>query len=214
MAKKFRLTKRNVSLLVSLVVAVATLGQQMGWWGSAGVAPPSDSASTSQSESISYRVDSVVDGDTIRIVADGANGGYKTASGTETVRLIGVDTPETRAPNKPVQCFGREASAYLKQLLIDPAGVGTVVKLAADPQNDDRDRYRRLLRYVYLADGRLVQAELLKSGHAFAYTTYPFGQSDAFVSMQLEAQTSKRGLWAVCKPIVSGSGSYTSNPAE
>jgi endonuclease YncB( thermonuclease family) len=89
----------------------------------------------------------VVDGDTIDVqVAVGH---------TERLRLIGIDTPETVDPRKPVQCFGREASAHAHELLD-----GQTVTLDGDPTQDTRDRYVRLAVYVWLADGSLVEVEL------------------------------------------------------
>jgi hypothetical protein len=81
----------------------------------------------------------VVDGDTIKVSVDGA---------VETIRLIGIDTPETKDPRKPVQCFRWEASAKAEELL-----AGRRVRLEADDTQDDRDKYGRLLRYVWRDDG-------------------------------------------------------------
>jgi len=85
-----------------------------------------------------------VDGDTIVVKISGRE---------ETVRFIGADTPETHDPRKPVQCFGQAAAEHTKSLL-----GGKSVRLAADPQDSNRDKYGRLLRYVYLPDGTLVNA--------------------------------------------------------
>src|SRR5512139_3444458 len=86
----------------------------------------------------------VVDGDTIKV---------KIGRVTETVRLIGVDTPETVHPNRPVEYFGREASTFTKR-----KAQGKRVWLEDDPECTNRDRYGRLLRYVYLPDGTLLNA--------------------------------------------------------
>ena len=145
-----------------------------------------------------YRVVSVSDGDTFRVEIDGRR---------QTVRLIGVDTPEISRPNTPVQCYARQASAFTKDLL-----TSSFVHLATDSQTDDRDRYGRLLRYVYLTDGRLVQHELLKGGYAFAYTRFPFTRAEEFVRLQLEAQTARQGLWRDCKPAVGANGVYSTGP--
>ena len=126
-------------------------------------------------------VDRVVDGDTL-VAAD------------ERVRLIGVDTPESVDPRRAVQCFGREASAYLSSLLPP----GTPVRLVADVEQ--RDRYDRLLAYVYrLPDGLFVNAELLRSGHAQVLTVPPnVAHSDRFVALAAEARRTGRGLWTAC----------------
>jgi len=147
-----------------------------------------------------YRVASVSDGDTIRVEIDGKK---------QTLRFIGVDTPEVSAPNKPVQCYARQASAFTKSLLN-----GSTVYLESDERTDDKDRYGRILRYVYMTDGRLVQAELLRNGYAFAYTRFPFSRSEEFVALQLEAQAGRQGLWRDCKPSVSANGAYSTQPAD
>lgn len=131
-----------------------------------------------------WHVEHVVDGDTINVTL----GDKK-----ETVRFIGIDTPETHDPRKPVQCFGEAAAAHSKALL-----EGKNVRLEPDPTNSDRDKYRRLLRYVYLPDGTLVNARLIADGYAFAYTIFPFTRLDEFRGLESEARTANRGLWAGC----------------
>jgi len=123
-----------------------------------------------------YKVIRVIDGDTLLLL----NG--------EKVRLIGVDTPETKHPQQPVQYFGIEAYKFTKQM-----AEGKVVKLEYDWQR--RDRYRRLLAYVYLMDGTFLNAEIIKQGYGFAYTRYPFKYMGEFRLYQREAREKKRGLW-------------------
>jgi len=127
-------------------------------------------------------VERVIDGDTIVV------------SGGERVRLIGIDTPETVKPGSPVECFGREASRRLDELL--PAG--TDVLLVADV--DARDRYDRTLSYVYREhDGLFVNASLVGDGYAYAYTVPPnVAHAEEFADLQGEAQASDRGLWSAC----------------
>jgi micrococcal nuclease len=132
-----------------------------------------------------YKVTYVDDGDTIKVA---------TPTGEETVRFIGADTPEVKDPRKPVQCFGEAASAHTKSLL----GHGESVRLAPDPDDTDRDKYGRLLRYVYLADGTLLNAELIRDGWAFAYVVFPFTKLDEFRNLEADARTHNRGLWAGC----------------
>lgn len=127
----------------------------------------------------------VSDGDTITV---------RLATGQEeTVRMLGVDTPETKDPRKPVQCFGEAASRHTKDRLS-----GQSVRLEPDPTNTDRDKYQRLLRYVYLSDGTLYNAELIRDGYAFAYTIFPLIKSDEFRELEREARVQNRGLWAGC----------------
>ncbi|HVQ44853.1 MAG TPA: thermonuclease family protein [Candidatus Saccharimonadia bacterium] len=126
----------------------------------------------------------VVDGDTMDIEL----GGHK-----DTVRFLGIDTPETHDPRKPVQCFGQAAAAHTKALLEDKN-----VRLEPDPTNSNRDKYHRLLRYVYLPDGTLVNAEIIRDGYAFAYTVFPLVRLDEFRALETEARSANRGLWAGC----------------
>ena len=101
-----------------------------------------------------YRVVKFDDGDTITVDMNGT---------VETVRFIGVDTPETHHPDRPIECYGREASDYTKRLI-----GGQKVRLQADPLDTNRDRYGRLLRYVYLPDNTLVEQKLIAEGYGFA----------------------------------------------
>jgi micrococcal nuclease len=123
-----------------------------------------------------YRVERVIDGDTIKL------------SSGERVRYIGIDTPETKHPKKPVQYFGKEAYEANKKLV-----EGKKVRLEFDVQK--RDRYGRLLAYVYV-DDVFVNAWLVKNGFAYSYTYPPnIKYQELFVKLQKEARENKRGLW-------------------
>ena len=130
----------------------------------------------------------VVDGDTIEI------------SGGESVRLIGIDTPETKDPNRPVGCFGQEASRFTATLLPP----GTPVRLVGDVEQ--RDRYDRLLAYVYRrADGLLVNAELLRRGYAQLLTIPPnVAHTDEFAAIARQAREGSQGLWGACTILPDG----------
>ena len=129
-----------------------------------------------------YPVAYVSDGDTFAVTMDGRE---------EKVRLIGVDTPETVKPNSPTECYGKAASDFTKHTLN-----GQTVRLEADPINQNRDRYNRLLRYAYLPDGSLFNATLISQGYAFAYLSFPFTKSEEFRLLQVEARKNSVGLWA------------------
>lgn len=130
-----------------------------------------------------YPVAKVVDGDTIKV---------EIAQKTETIRMIGVDTPETVDPRKPVQCFGREAASKAKELM-----QGQAVRLEADPTQHNKDKYSRLLRYVYLKDGTLVNKKLIEEGYGFEYTyEVPYKYQLEFKAAEKAARENKRGLWA------------------
>lgn len=131
-----------------------------------------------------YQVSEVSDGDTISVDIAGKK---------ETIRLVGIDTPETRDPRTTVQCFGIAASSKTKELLN-----GSLVRLEADPESDDRDRYGRLLRYVYLEDGTFINQLLVQEGYAFAYTLFPNSKLEDFRRWEAEAKQNGRGLWSGC----------------
>jgi micrococcal nuclease len=131
------------------------------------------------------RVIYVVDGDTIKVSLQARPKGL---AERETIRLIGVDTPETVDPRRPVQAFGREASAYTKHRLLNRD-----VLLAFDW--DLRDKYDRLLAYVWLPREGCFNAELVREGYGHAYLSFAFQFSDEFRGLEREAKTGRRGLW-------------------
>ena len=123
----------------------------------------------------SARVERVVDGDTVRL------------AGLGSVRLIGVDTPEVHGR---VECFGPEADAFARSLL----GRGTPVRYRAG--RDRRDRYGRLLAYVWLADGRLFNRMLLEGGYATTLTIAPNDQlAGRFRGAEAAARRARAGMW-------------------
>lgn len=127
----------------------------------------------------------VVDGDTIIL---------RLQNKTETVRLLGIDTPETVHPTKPVECFGPEASAFTK----DTLKIGSTVKLVRDVE--PRDRFQRLLVYLYLTDGTLFNQLLIDRGFARTLSIEP---NTAFASQFADHESSARdrriGLWQSCE---------------
>jgi micrococcal nuclease len=142
---------------------------------------PNPSPSLSQAEF--YKVIKIVDGDTFDVSVSGRS---------ERVRLIGVDTPELVDPRKPVQCFGREASNKTKEIL-----TGKKVKLESDPTQGDKDKYGRLLRYVFLEDGTNFNKLLISEGFAHEYTyNLPYKYRDEFLAAEKFARENKLGLWA------------------
>lgn len=125
----------------------------------------------------------VVDGDTIRVARDGR---------PDTVRLLGVDTPETVAPGRPVECFGPEAAAFTRRSL-----VGRTVRLEFDVET--RDPYGRLLAFV-VVDGRRFNDELLRRGLATLLVIPPNGRHGrALLDAEFEARRAHRGLWSACR---------------
>lgn len=126
----------------------------------------------------------VVDGDTLVLAPN------------EKVRLIGVDTPETVHPKKAVQCFGKDAKAFARSLLENQT-----VRLVFDERytkQKHKDKFGRTLAYIYLADGRMVNAELIRQGYAHAYTRFPFRYLAEFRDLERGARQTGTGLWSYC----------------
>jgi endonuclease YncB( thermonuclease family) len=188
MSKK--ISARSVWGVVNLVVLI-TLGSIIAYRQHAApaIAPnaifptadvPSE-AKLGNATSTSATVARGIDGDTIELETG------------QKVRYIGIDTPETVDPRKTVQCFGKEASAFNKQLV-----EGQTVQLVKDVS--DTDRYHRLLRYVYLQDGTFVNLKLVQEGYANVDTFPPDVKfADIFKEAAAQAKLAKKGLWAKCK---------------
>lgn len=142
------------------------------------------------------KVVDIVDGDTIVVEINGKE---------EMVRFLGVDTPETKDPRKSVQCFGRAASAYTKLKLS-----GKAVRLMSDPLEQDRDKYGRLLRYIYLSDGTNLNEMLVAHGFAFAYERFPTTRMEQLKLWEKDARDHHRGLWGTCTVTIKNGGKQKS----
>jgi micrococcal nuclease len=135
-----------------------------------------------------YHVMKVIDGDTIDVSPTGK------VADIERIRLIGINTPETVDPRKAVQCFGYEASDETKKMLTDKN-----IFLRSDPTQTDRDKYGRLLRYVFIDETTNYNQFLVQEGFAHEYTyKYPYQYQSEFKKAQAYAQENKKGLWAEC----------------
>lgn len=128
------------------------------------------------------KVARVFDGDTIEVSLNNKK---------ETVRLIGIDAPETVDPRKTIQCFGKEASEKAKEMLD-----GKIITLESDPTQADRDKYGRFLRYVFLG-GMNFNRLMISEGFAreYAYQNNPYKYIKEFKNAQKTAREEKRGLW-------------------
>ena len=184
-----RKQRRLVSLLVLVITFVVWFGQSQGWFGKV-----AKQAEVSQPGL--YTISHFVDGDTISVNMNGK---------IETIRFIGIDTPETHKPNTPVQCYGPAAAAETKTLITN---AGSKVRLGSDPDSTNRDRYDRLLRYVYLPDGTLVNEFLVQNGYAFYYPYFPFTKSEQFKKAEQAAIAANKGLWRNCHPSPTDQGGY------
>ncbi len=119
----------------------------------------------------------VIDGDTV--VLDGG----------ERVRLIGVDTPESVDPRRPVERFGKEAAAFTRRLAEGK-------RVGLEYGDETLDVYGRTLAYIYLPDGTLLNEEIIRQGYGFAYTRFPHRRMEEFVKLERDAREHERGLWA------------------
>lgn len=140
--------------------------------------------STPSLEKTLYKVTKVIDGDTIEVNINGRK---------EILRLIGIDTPETVDPRKPVQCFGKEASDKARAILS-----AKNVTLEADPTQGERDKYNRLLRYIFLEDGTSFNKYMISEGYAneYTYQSNPYKYQTEYKQAERGARGKKRGLWA------------------
>lgn len=206
--------EKRLWLFLSVILVAASLVGYAGWrWGdkpSVGLSwlwaqgqaidehaqpvssevPTSSQASsavttTAVGKTANASVEKVVDGDTIEAKLDSEDKIYK-------IRFLGINTPETVDPRRPVECFGKEASNKMKELL-----TGKRIRLEADPQADERDKYGRLLRNVFLEDGTDVNAYMVREGYAYAYLSFPLDakRKKELKKLQEDAKMAQRGLW-------------------
>ncbi len=142
----------------------------------------------------SYLVKKVNDGDTFEIEINGK---------TEKVRMLGIDTPEkfesdkfdrdnerTGRDKETIKKLGTLASDFTARLI-----GGKKVILQTDPKSDEKDKYGRLLRYVYLEDGTFVNLKIIEEGYANAYRKFKLTRQDEFIRAEKEARENKKGLW-------------------
>lgn len=181
--------KHGYSTAVLLAVAVVSLVQYEGWFGSAARGVLTNQPGL-------YPISHYVDGDTIVVDMNGT---------PETIRFIGIDTPETHKPNTPVQCYGPAAAAHTQNVI---KAAGGKVRLVSDSLSTNRDRYNRLLRYVYLPDGTDLNEVNVQQGYAFYYPYFPFTKKARFAADEKSAQAAHKGLWGACTPTPSDDGGY------
>jgi micrococcal nuclease len=161
--------------------------------------PTTASTAPAQPAGDMVSVTRIIDGDTLEV------------SG-ETVRLIGIDTPETKHPNRSVECFGAQATEHATALM----GPGTNIRLVYDVERTDR--YGRTLAYIYrAADGLFVNLEMVRDGFAVT-ATYPpnVAHAEEFLAAEREARSNNRGLWDACGGVdtpAASSGSPSQAPA-
>lgn len=180
------MSSKKIRLLVSFVVFFVFLGLQVfkQYYPQKNVLSVSDT--TNHEVPNIYKVTKVIDGDTFSVSSNNK---------TLKVRVIGINTPETVDPRRKVECFGREVSDQAKRLLS-----GQQVRFESDLTQDDKDKYGRLLRYVFLPNNTDYGMEMIKQGYAYEYTydtSYKYQKK--YKTAQSEAERTGVGLWADTK---------------
>lgn len=175
-----RKLKRTLVSVIVLVIAAAAAWVYAEFKGGG---KPSDEVPSSAEGP--YKVARIVDGDTLKI---------EDSSDETTVRLIGVDTPETKHPSKGVECWGPEATELMEDL-----AEGEKVFLESDDTQESVDRYDRRLAYVWKSDGTLLNLEMIAQGAGREYTyDKPYEYVDTFKSAESDARENNLGLWEKC----------------
>jgi len=172
--------RRTILLAACLAVVVALmLADRLGFFGRA----PQDDPTKYDGKT--FRCVRVVDGDTLDMDAPDTAGDRDRTR----VRLWGVDTPETLKPNMPPQHFGLRATDFTKE-----AALEKTIKLELEPRRS-RDKYGRLLAYVYLPDGRMLNRVLIEGGYGYADPRFPHQYQAEFIRLQSRAKRAGVGLW-------------------
>lgn len=173
------LTRRLSYVLAALLTAGALAAvDRAGLFGR----PPAPDFETYDGKA--FRVTGIVDGDTLDVDAPDRGSPHT------RIRLWGVDTPETRKPNTPVQYYGPEATAFAKAAVMDQA-----VTLQLERGQDPRDKYGRLLAFVILPDGRMLNRELIAQGYGYADPRFDHHLKREFHRLQQQAMSQRAGLW-------------------
>lgn len=167
--------KRLAKLIVAAILTLVGLYTQMG-----------EKSSRDPVQPGYYEVLSIADGDTITVDMEGKK---------EKIRFIGVDTPEVHhgGSTPPSQCYADKAKAYTEASI-----GGKRVKLVADDKGSNRDRYGRLLRYVYNSQNIPVDEMLVSEGYGFAVDGFSYSKKADYLSLMSDAESNKKGLWAIC----------------
>ncbi len=181
-----------ISLAAVILTLAASFGLAPAWLGLVGnvVLNELDNVKVTPATFEPYLVNvtRIVDGDTIEVTM------ASTTGETEMLRLIGVDTPETKHPGMPVQFFGPEATQFVTNYCD-----GKAVLLHFQKEGPRRGSYGRLLVYVELPSGEILNEEIIRHGFGYSYTKYPHEKTEAYNLLQSQAQAAGRGLWGSVK---------------
>jgi micrococcal nuclease len=178
------------------ILALFAIG--LGACNGAPAATPGNGAATSAGPGTPASVARVVDGDTLKA---------RTAGRTETVRVIGLDTPESVKPRTPVECYALKATEEAERLL----PVGAAIRLEPDSTQATRDQYGRLLAHVWLADGTLYAERMIRGGFGihYVYGGVPSIHAPWFAAAEDAARTALSGLWS---PATCAGNDHTAAP--
>jgi len=183
----FKFSKRDTYKLIQVVV-FGGLMLAMAFYPQVFNIEPDEKNSVPQFQQASWgeeigMVTKIVDGDTIDVDVNGE---------IKKLRLIGINTPETVDPRRPVECFGKEASARAREVL-----TGKKIRLQADPTQQNVDKYGRYLRFVFLEDGTHFNLKMVQEGYAYEYTyDVPYQFQSEFKKAQAFAAAEGLGLWS------------------
>jgi micrococcal nuclease len=180
--RRYIIRKSAWALMVSAVLAALVLADRAGLFGRA------PAADVEKYHNKSFLVVRVVDGDTLDINCP--DGPYPHTR----IRLWGVDTPETVDPNAPVGHFGPQATRFTRDAALDQT-----VTLELD-RREIRDKYGRLLAYVFLPDGQMLNRLLVEKGYGYADPRYDHRYKDEFQRLQRRAMRDRLGLWKDIHP--------------
>ncbi len=167
---------RLIAITVSIILIMAVIRVKLNHKESFNKCIPKGKGSSLFLKEGPVFIKHVIDGDTIKL------------SNNKIVRLIGVDSPEVHHPVIPAQRFGREATGFLKEM-----AEGNKCFLEYEPHNK-LDKYGRILAYVFIGD-KLINAEMIRWGYAYAYTRFPFRRRDEFIALEQGARNRQYGLW-------------------
>lgn len=184
-----KISKKQLrSLILTLIAAIILILNQSDFFKYDDASVTDNQGEVEDSNNMSrVLVSRVVDGDTLKVKTDGKE---------DTVRLIGINTPESVDPRTVVECFSKEASAQMVELV-----EGKEVLVVSDPTQGKRDKYNRVLAYVYLKDGTMVNQKMIEDGFAFEYTyNIPYEFQIEFKESERVARENGLGLWdkSVC----------------
>ena len=178
-----RKVRRRLTIAVVLIILLLAAADRLGYWK---VYPQGDQARYHQK---TFRVVQVLDGDTFDLdIPDGKHPYTR-------IRLWGVDTPETEHSQRGQMYFGAEASAFTRE-----KAMGQKVTVTLEPNRKARDKYQRLLAYIYLPDGKMLNEELIRWGYGYADTRFEHVLMSRFRELEKDARREKRGLWAGVQP--------------